>query len=238
MAFEGLDKSPEQISRMFNRIAPTYDRLNDWMTLGLHRTWKRKACEALQLKPGDSVLDVCTGTGDLAATLAQQVGPIGQVTALDFSSEMLAIAQNRFLENAMHAPIQWTQGDALALPFENETFHGAVISFGLRNVANVQQALSEMARVVKPGGWVVNLDTASDCANPLFWLYFSKIMPLLGRFLARDEQAYGYLCQSTQQFETPITLISYFQNVGLCQNRLFRFGLGSVAMQVGQKRYP
>ncbi len=225
-------KEPEAISGMFNRIARTYDLLNDCMTGGMHRLWKRQACHALQLQPGDAVLDVCTGTGDLANILSGLVGKDGQVSAIDFSSEMLAIAKQRF----PHASnIQWIQGDALALPFEDATFKGAIISFGLRNVASVEQALSEMVRVVQPGGWIINLDTASDCKNPLFWLYFSFVMPLLGKVLAQDKKAYEYLCRSTQTFATPAEIQDILRRLGLTESHIRYFSLGSVAYQASRK---
>lgn len=217
---------------MFNRIARTYDLLNDCMTGGMHRRWKRQACQALGLKPGDSVLDVCTGTGDLAAMLSDIVGRQGHVTGIDFSSEMLQVARQRFLDRSN---VTWVQGDALALPFDDNRFDGAIISFGLRNVASVPQALAEMVRVVKPGGWVVNLDTASDCKNPLFWWYFSTVMPLFGRLFARDQQAYQYLCHSTQTFETPRQVEQLMQECSLSSTKIVYLGFGSVSLQAGQK---
>ncbi len=225
-------KSPEVISGMFNRIADTYDLLNDCMTGGMHRAWKLKACRALQLQPGDSVLDVCTGTGDLAAMLSGIVGSTGRVTGLDFSKDMLAVARTR---HAASNAITWVEGDALNLPFEDNTFNGAIISFGLRNVASVEKALAEMVRVVKPGGRVINLDTASDCRNPLFWFYFSTIMPLLGKLLARDEQAYSYLCRSTETFESPAEIDRIMGQSGLKNVEIQYLGLRSVALIIGQK---
>lgn len=229
---ETLSKSPEAISGMFNRIAKTYDRLNDCMTIGLHRRWKQEACRALCLKPGDEVLDVCTGTGDLAFLLSGLTGESGHVTGLDFSEEMLGIARRRSLNSSN---ITWVQGDALALPFEDNRFDGVIISFGLRNVASVHGALREMVRVTKPGGWVVNLDTASDCRNPLFWFYFSTMMPMLGKWLAQDQQAYRYLCQSAKSFETPHQIASHFQQLGLRETRVAYSAFRSVSYQAGRK---
>lgn len=227
-----LSKSPETISEMFNRIAKTYDFLNDCMTAGLHRQWKKTACSVLQLQPGDQVLDVCTGTGDLAYCLSQIVGEQGHVVGVDFSPEMLAIAKQRF---STCANVKWLQGNALSLPFEDNCFDGAVISFGLRNVESVEQALREMIRVTRPGSWIVNLDTASNCKNPLFWLYFSMVMPLLGKFLAKDYRAYQYLCRSTETFLKPVQIELLFQQLGLQQTIVRSFGLGSVSMQAGLK---
>ena len=218
---------------MFNRIAPTYDLLNDCISFGMHRGWKRRACDALSLKPGNSVLDVCTGTGDLINPLLERVGSSGKVTGLDFSGEMLAVAQKRFAE----APVTLVRGDALALPFADNEFDGAIISFGLRNVSDIPKALSEMVRVVKPGGWVVNLDTNPKPALPGYWLYFSWIMPRIGQFISRDASAYEYLCQSTQRFLTPDELVTRFEALGLKQVSKNAQSLGAVAMQRGQKPF-
>lgn len=230
-----LAKAPEAISGMFNRIARTYDFLNDCMSGGMHRLWKQQACKALCLEPGSTVLDVCTGTGDLAAILAQMVGPAGQVYAVDFSQAMLEVARKRFA----HIPnITWVYGDALALPFEDNRFDGAIISFGLRNVASVEKALGEMVRVIKPQRWVVNLDTASDCKNPLFWFYFSVIMPFLGQLFSSDPTAYRYLCQSTRMFETPSEITAHLIQHGLVNTQIRYFGFGGVSYQAGLKPDP
>ena len=198
----------------------------------MHRHWKQAACEMLKLQPGGKVLDVCTGTGDLAAVLSHQVGETGQVEALDFSAEMLAIGRQRF---SSCSNIRWVEGDALALPYADNTFDGAIISFGLRNVASVPGALAEMVRVIRPGGRVINLDVASDVRNPLFWFYFSTIMPRLGKWMARDPVAYSYLCQSARAFQTPQQLGTLLTESGLVSVFIRRFGFGSVALQVGVK---
>ena len=226
------DKAPEHIAGMFNGIASTYDTLNDVMTLGMHRGWKQRACEQLQLKPGAQVLDLCTGTGDLAAMLASIVGPTGKVHALDFSEGMLALGKERF----GHLPhIEFTWGDAMDLPLTDNLVDGAIISFGLRNVLSAPQVLSEMARVTKPGGWVAILDTASDYKNPLFWLYFRTIMPRLGALLSRNEDAYRYLCQSTETFMPPRAMCQTLQELGLRSVTHTPLGFGSVALVRGQK---
>lgn len=229
----GPSKAPDAIAGMFNHIAKTYDLLNDLMTAGLHRQWKRNACKMLHPKPGDRILDLCTGTGDLAGLLAPQVGAKGCVVAVDFSENMLQIARERFTQDNIH----WMQGDALTLPFADNAFDGSIISFGLRNVASVKQVLAEMVRVTKPDGWVVNLDTASDCKNPLFWLYFSIVMPVLGRLVSKDANAYRYLCRSTRAFETPKQILAMLQDLGLSHCHVAYLGFGSVSIQRGQKNF-
>ena len=221
-----------QVAQMFDRIAGTYDLLNDWISLGFHKRWKRFACQQLQLQPGSSVLDVCTGTGDLISVLLPLVGPHGTVTGLDFSEKMLQVAQKKL---SAQSQVHLQQGDALALPYPDDTFDGAIISFGLRNVVNILQALSEMHRVIKPGGWMVNLDTCPTPALPGMKWYFSTIMPMIGNLLAQDQQAYQYLSASTEQFLTPTELEAAFEQVGCQSVRSKTLMLGSVSLQVGQK---
>lgn len=229
--------TPVTIQQMFNRIAKTYDVLNDCISFGMHRLWKRRACQQLQLKPGDHVLDVCTGTGDLIGYLLPLVGKTGAVTGLDFSEEMLNVARERFPENTSNN-IHLQQGDALALPFEDNTFDGAMISFGLRNVTDIPGAIREMTRVVKPSGWVVNLDTCPQPKLPGYWLYFKHIMPRIGKLICQDkgaESAYSYLSASTQNFLSPDELKTVFESAGLhpvsSQTLMFQ----SVSLQAGQK---
>lgn len=217
---------------MFNRIAPTYDLLNDCISMGMHRGWKEEACQQLHIKSGHHVLDVCTGTGDLAKRLSELVGPQGRVKGLDFSEEMLAVARERM----SHIPnLTFTQGDAMNLPYEANTFDGAVVAFGLRNVNDVPQTIAEMTRVVKPGGWIVNLDTCPNPKLPGYWFYFSTVMPLLGKLISKDPGAYSYLFQSTREFYSPQELRTMFKTAGLVEVNASTLSFGSVSIQAGQK---
>lgn len=227
----GIENKSEQVQSMFDRIAKRYDVLNDCISFGMHRGWKKTACKQLHLNAGDSVLDVCSGTGDLIGYLNQHVGNTGHITALDFSADMLAVAKERFADLSN---LKVVQGDALALPFENNTFDSAIVSFGLRNVVDIQQAINEMSRVVKPGGWVVNLDTCPEVKLPGFWLYFSTIMPIMGKLLALDKKAYSYLSKSTKHFLTPEQLGQCFTNAGLQNVTLTPLSFHSVSIQAGQ----
>lgn len=222
-----------QVQDMFDRIAGTYDTLNDWISMGFHKQWKREACRKLHLPSGGKALDVCTGTGDLIAYLLPLVGNSGEVAGLDFSEKMLQCARQRY-QNQPNVSL--TQGDALALPYADNTFDAAIISFGLRNVTNIPQALAEMHRVLKPGGWMVNLDTCPKPLLPGMNFYFSKIMPLIGGALAKDAQAYKYLSESTRHFLSPAQLKSAFEVAGCVQVTSQTLMLGSVSLQAGQKR--
>jgi demethylmenaquinone methyltransferase/2-methoxy-6-polyprenyl-1,4-benzoquinol methylase len=151
---------------------------------------------------------------------------------LDFSEEMLAIARKRFSQQPLTS---FQQGDALALPFEENVFDGAIVSFGLRNVTDIQKAINEMARVVKPCGWVVNLDTCPNPNLPGYWFYFSQVMPRVGRLLSMDPTAYNYLSDSTKHFNNPDQLVSCFQNAGLMNVFKRSMAFGTVSLQAGQK---
>ncbi|MBY0405140.1 MAG: bifunctional demethylmenaquinone methyltransferase/2-methoxy-6-polyprenyl-1,4-benzoquinol methylase UbiE [Cyanobacteria bacterium] len=232
-ASESLNNKADFVQQMFNRIAPTYDFLNDCISFGMHRGWKASACKTLALKPGDSVLDVCTGTGDLTRYLLDWVGNSGRVTGLDFSDEMLSVARKRF---AQYENIKFIQGDALNLPFDENKFDGAIVSFGLRNVSDIERCLQEMLRVVKPGGWVVNLDTSPKPNIPGYWFYFSTIMPVVGKLFSLDNKAYHYLSDSTKNFLTPDQLTDLFKSVGMTNVSGQTLAFGSVGLQAGQKK--
>lgn len=231
---QGEASKAAQVQDMFNRIAGTYDSLNTCISMGFHKQWKKVACQKLQLPIGGRVLDICTGTGDLIDYLLPLVGPQGQVEGLDFSEKMLAVARERF---AQQPNVTLVQGDALALPYPDHYFDGAIISFGLRNVVSIPQALAEMQRVIKPGGRMVNLDTCPTPKLPGMSFYFSKIMPLIGGMLAKDPQAYQYLSESTRHFLTPQQLKAAFEQAGCVQVSAQTLMLGSVSLQVGQKPF-
>ncbi len=220
------------VAGMFNRIAKRYDVLNDCISMGMHRGWKRAAVKALNLQPGTQVLDVATGTGDLVQYLLPTVGPNGHVTGVDISEEMLNVARQRF---GQHTNTSFILGSAMALPLVDNTMDGAIISFGLRNVDNVPQVLAELARVVKPGGTIVSLDTAPDPWLPGFWWYFNLVMPTVGKLISGDNAAYKYLAQSTKAFVTPKQLQAMFADAGLTNVAAKRLAFGSVAVIAGQK---
>jgi demethylmenaquinone methyltransferase/2-methoxy-6-polyprenyl-1,4-benzoquinol methylase len=230
------------VHNQFERIAGRYDLTNDVISLGLHRRWKRAAVKALGLRPAGSYLDVCCGTGDLALQIASELEAAGKVTGLDFSGNMLAVASARGLKaqecSTIASRLEWVQGDAQALPFPDNSFDGAIISFGLRNLTDLQRGLSEMARVVKPGGRVINLDVGHPrlpLFTPAFKFYFGRIVPLIGAIIQKDKQAYTYLPESAKAFARPEELISMLAEAGLKEIQLAQLALGSVAMQVGTK---
>jgi demethylmenaquinone methyltransferase/2-methoxy-6-polyprenyl-1,4-benzoquinol methylase len=204
-----------EVRVMFDRIAKVYDLLNTVMTAGLHHRWRERAADFALLRPGSSVLDVATGTGDLAIELARRVAPGGEVVGSDFSEAMLARARTKPIPTGAELRFEW--GDALELPYADGTFDAATVGFGARNFSDLGRGLEEMVRVVRPGGRVVVLEFTSPTRAPLsifYSLWFDRVVPLLGR-LAGDPDAYSYLPNSVKRFPAPAGLAAELQRAGL-----------------------
>lgn len=219
-----------QVRAMFDRIARVYDRINSIMSVGLHHTWRKRAADLAAVSEGDRVLDVATGTGDLAIELRRRVGAAGEVVASDFSEGMLALAR----EKAGDIHFEW--GNALELPYPDDTFDAATVGFGARNFADLGKGLSEMARVVRPGGRVVVLEITTPQKPPLSWffeLWFDRGVPLLGRF-AGDPDAYAYLPSSVRRFPPPRELAAALSAVGLLDVRYVLTAGGIVTLHHGR----
>lgn len=228
----GNPVSEAEVAEMFGRIAPAYDRLNTIMTAGLVGGWRRAAVRAAAVRPGDAVLDVACGTGTLSAALARQVGPFGRVVGLDLTPTMIRIARRRH-RNLVQ--IEFVEGNALALPFEDGTFEAATIAFGLRNLADFRAGLAEMRRVVRPGGRVVCLELTTP--RPAWW---GRIFMATFRRLAPTAAAlfgfgptYRYLPASLEGFPNVRELTGALRDVGLEPVPPRRLGLGAVALHVG-----
>ena len=223
-----------QVREMFDRIAGIYDRLNTVMTAGLHHQWRRRAGDLARLKPGDRALDVATGTGDLALELARRVTPGGEVIGVDFAERMLELARAK----ADALPLSFEVANALALPFADNDFAAATVGFGARNFADLERGLSEMTRVVRPGGRVVVLEITTPSRRPLstfFELWFDRAVPALGR-IAGDAQAYEYLPSSVRRFPGPKELASVMSGAGLANIRYVITGGGIIALHMGVVR--
>jgi demethylmenaquinone methyltransferase/2-methoxy-6-polyprenyl-1,4-benzoquinol methylase len=222
-----------QVRSMFDRIAGRYDLMNSVMTAGMHHRWRERAADLARVGPGDSALDVCCGTGDLALELARRVRPGGRVVGLDFSAPMLELAQAKSPNGA--APIRWVQGNALELPFGDAEFDAATVGFGVRNVVDIQQGIAEMIRVVRPGGRVVILEITTPQRPPLSWffaLWFDRIVPLLGA-AAGDRDAYTYLPSSVRRFPPADDLAALMHAVGLRDVRYLILAGGIIAIHSG-----
>jgi demethylmenaquinone methyltransferase/2-methoxy-6-polyprenyl-1,4-benzoquinol methylase len=234
-----------QVRAMFDRIAGVYDAMNSVMTAGMHHRWRRRAIDVARVGPGSRVLDVATGTGDLAI----EAGSRGAVVVgTDFSEGMLALARKKVdhprsgsraaaLEGGAGS-ITFEQADALALPYEDDSFDAATVGFGARNFADLQQGLSEMARVVRPGGRVVVLEITTPTRPPLstfFSLWFDRVVPLVGR-VAGDADAYSYLPSSVKRFPAPEDLAATMERAGLGELHWILTAGGIIAIHGGTVR--
>jgi demethylphylloquinol methyltransferase len=190
----------DQIRDLFDRIAPVYDQLNDGLSLGLHRVWKQMAVKWSAAQAGDTCLDLCCGSGDLARRLGQAVGASGQVFGVDFATGQLAIARQR----TRNLPITWLEGDALAIPFEDNYFDAATMGYGLRNVTDIPLSLKELHRVLKPGAKaaILDLNRPSSAMVRDFqqWYLDALVVPTARQFGLTDE--YAYLAPSLDRFPT------------------------------------
>jgi demethylmenaquinone methyltransferase / 2-methoxy-6-polyprenyl-1,4-benzoquinol methylase len=224
-----------QVRAMFDRIAGLYDRMNTVMTAGLHHEWRRRATGLAELSPGGRALDVATGTGDLALELATRVGAGGEVVGVDFSERMLELARAKAAARALGgANVRFETGNALALAYADAEFDAATVGFGARNFSDLDRGLSEMARVVRPGGRVVVLEITTPRRPPLstfFGLWFDRVVPELGRLV--DSQAYSYLPSSVRRFPGPEELAARMWAVGLRQVRYVLTAGGIIALHVG-----
>jgi len=230
-----------QVQAMFDRIARVYDRMNGVMTAGLHHTWRRRAADLADLRPGGRVLDLATGTGDLAFELGHRVAPEGVVVGADFSENMLEIARAKreALRRVTSAPagveLRFEQANALALPYGDDEFDAATVGFGARNFSDLARGLSEMARVVRPGGKVVVLEITTPTEGAMavaLHLWFDRIVPLVGR-VAGDADAYNYLPSSVRRFPPPRELAATMTSVGLGDVRYILTAGGIIALHVG-----
>ncbi len=225
------------VRAMFGRIARCYDFMNRLMTLGRDRAWRRYVARQAALPQGGLALDVATGTADLALALARQ-SPHGRVVGVDFCPEMINMGRGKVAKAGQNPRIRFVIGDALQLPFADGRFDAVTSGFALRNVADIPQAFAEMGRVVKAGGRVVNLEIARPTLpifRQLFHLYFYRLVPLLGRVIAGQREAYHYLPNSLTHFLSPEELKAVMERVGLSKVWYRRLMLGTVAVHVGSR---
>jgi demethylmenaquinone methyltransferase/2-methoxy-6-polyprenyl-1,4-benzoquinol methylase len=230
------DEFATQVRGMFDRIAGVYDLMNTAMTAGLHHRWRERAADRAEVASGDRALDVCCGTGDLALELAGRVAPGGEVIGCDFSEPMLELARSKASERGAEVTFEWA--DALDLPYEDGGFDAVTVGFGVRNFADLERGLSEMSRVLRPGGRLVILEITQPRRPPLstfFSLWFDRVVPRLGS-LAGDRDAYTYLPQSVKRFPPPEGLAARMEAAGLDQIRWTVLAGGIIAIHSGVRR--
>jgi demethylmenaquinone methyltransferase / 2-methoxy-6-polyprenyl-1,4-benzoquinol methylase len=221
--------SSDGVREMFDRISPAYDVMNRLMSAGLDQRW-RQLTAASVVRPGDSVLDACCGTGDLALACAKAGG---RVTGLDFSERMLARARKK------SSAVEWIQGDLLALPFPDGSFAVATVGFGVRNVADLDIGLRELARVLRPGGRLgcLEITTPTGLLRPFFRLWFDGLVPLAGKILPGGS-AYAYLPASVRRFPAPRELAASCARAGFSEIRWRLLGGGIVALHTATRAAP
>ena len=225
----------EKVYDIFQSISGDYDRMNDVISLGMHRGWKRDLREAVCRRRPQRVLDVCCGTGDVALALAEAL-PAASVTGLDFSGEMLSVARRRRERNPRLVNLELLEGNAMALPFGEKTFDCVTISFGLRNRPDYGRAMQELVRVTRPGGAVFCLDSYRPdvpAVLPFYSIYFKRLVELEGRVLTGNGPAYRWLHDSTGQFLTKSGMRALMKGAGLEQIAMKRYLFGAAACHRG-----
>jgi demethylmenaquinone methyltransferase / 2-methoxy-6-polyprenyl-1,4-benzoquinol methylase len=227
-----------RVRAVFDSVADRYDVMNDLMSFGVHRLWKRFTLSQTGLRPGRAALDVAGGTGDLALGMAQQVGPAGRVVLSDVNEAMLARGRDRLLDAGVAAPVEYVLANAERLPFADASFDVVTIGFGLRNVTDKAAALRSMARVLKPGGQLLVLEFSKPQAPglaPLYDAYSFGVLPALGRVVANDADSYRYLAESIRMFPDQATLAGMLRDAGLDGVKFHNLSGGIVALHRGWK---
>jgi demethylmenaquinone methyltransferase/2-methoxy-6-polyprenyl-1,4-benzoquinol methylase len=231
------DDKARRVRGVFDSVAGNYDLMNDLMSAGTHRLWKRFTLALANLRPGQRALDVAGGSGDLAAGMARQVGSRGLVVLSDINAAMLARGRDRLIDEGFVDSVAYVQADAERLPFPDSTFDCITIGFGLRNVTDKNAALASMRRALKPGGQLLVLEFSrpAPALKPLYEAYSFRVLPLLGRWVAGDEASYRYLAESIRMHPDQETLLRMLQEAGLEGCRYHNLSGGIVAVHRGYK---
>jgi demethylmenaquinone methyltransferase/2-methoxy-6-polyprenyl-1,4-benzoquinol methylase len=234
-----VDKSGERVRRMFGEIAARYDLLNHLLSLNVDRYWRWRTVRRVKPRGNAPILDVCTGTGDLALAYRKQADPDTAVVAADFCHPMLAIGATKGREAGHERDLIFVEADAQQLPFLDDQFQIVSVAFGLRNVADTARGLRELARVCKPAGQVAILEFSMPTWQPfraMYGWYFRKVLPRIGQLLARNQQeAYNYLPQSVGEFPQGAALAESMKDAGLREVRYFPLTFGVATLYVGTK---
>lgn len=227
----------QHVGRVFSAVASKYDLMNDVMSLGIHRLWKRMTVFTGQFRTGQKVLDLAGGTGDLAALIGPRLGPEGELVLADINEQMLHQGRDRLLDQGM-SQVKYVLANAEVLPFPAEYFHAVTMAFGLRNVTDKNRALREIHRILKPGGQVLILEF-SQVKQPwlqkIYDVYSFKILPKLGQWIASDEKSYRYLAESIRMHPDQEQLKLMLQQAGFERVDYFNFSAGVVALHRGYK---
>lgn len=227
----------EHVHSVFETIAPKYDKMNDILSFRRHKAWRGFTMRKLNMRPGETALDLCCGTCDWTIQLAQ-ASQTGKITGLDFSPNMLAHGQVKVDKMGLAHQIELIQGNAMELPFADHSFDYVTIGFGLRNVPDFMKVIREMQRVVKPGGKVVCLELSKPTKQPfkgIYYFYLRKLLPLQGKLIAKSYEEYKWLPESLQTFPDHIQLAQMFRDAGLSQVEAYQLTGGIAALHIGTK---
>ncbi|MGD8497566.1 MAG: bifunctional demethylmenaquinone methyltransferase/2-methoxy-6-polyprenyl-1,4-benzoquinol methylase UbiE [Chromatiales bacterium] len=234
----GVAEKAGRVAEVFHSVADRYDLMNDLMSMGIHRLWKRFTIARTGLQRGQRALDLAGGTGDLAAKMARRVGPEGEIVLADINASMLERGRERLVNAGLAGNLRYVQADAEQLPFPDDHFDCITIAFGLRNVTHKERALASMFRVLRPGGRVVILEFSKPTAPglaPVYDLYSFKVLPLIGRVVAQDADSYRYLAESIRMHPDQETLKGMLEDAGLERCEYFNLSGGIVALHRGYK---
>ncbi len=232
-----VHEKAERVKGVFDAVASRYDIMNDLMSGGLHRIWKRFTIEQAALHRGQMVLDLAGGTGDLARVFAEQVGQSGHVILADINASMLQEGRRRLIDAGVAGNLSITQVNAEALPFAADTFDCVTMAFGLRNVTDKDAALRSIFRTLKPGAKLLILEFSkpAEAIRPIYDTYSFKVLPRLGELVANDAQSYQYLAESIRMHPDQETLLTMMQDAGFERCRFHNLAMGIVALHVGYK---
>ena len=233
-----VEEKAERVRSVFDSVASRYDIMNDLMSFGIHRLWKHIAVDLAGVRSGMKVLDLASGTGDLASRFAGLVGPDGEVVMSDINLSMLEEGRKRMVDDGHAGNVDYMQIDAESIPFPDNSFHVVTIAFGLRNVTDKDQALREMYRVLKPGGRALVLEFSKPVSKPLeklYDFYSFRALPLMGRFVARDADSYRYLAESIRMHPDQETLREMMEAAGFERCDYHNLTGGIVAVHRGFK---
>jgi demethylmenaquinone methyltransferase/2-methoxy-6-polyprenyl-1,4-benzoquinol methylase len=231
------DPKKKQVEAMFNNIAPKYDFLNSILSAGIDKNWRKKALTTLKGSSIDKLLDVATGTGAFAIEAARLL-PVKQIIGIDISEGMLEIGKQRINKLNLSNTIQLLKADSENLPFNNNTFNAVTVAFGVRNFENLEKGLSEMHRVLTPGGKVVILEFSKPERFPikqLYFFYFKNILPSIGKIVSKDDSAYHYLPQSVNNFPYGNNFKLIMQNCGYKNIEIIPLTFGIASIYIGTK---
>ncbi len=232
------EEKPGLVANVFHSVADRYDLMNDLMSAGIHRVWKRFTIEVSAVRPGQRVLDIAGGTGDLTARFAELVGPEGEVVLADINDSMLKVGRDKLIDSGHVSNIDYVQADAESLPFPDNHFDIVSIAFGLRNVTDKDRALRSMLRVLKPGGRLLVLEFSkpeSELIGRAYDTYSFRVLPLLGKLVAGDSESYQYLAESIRMHPDQEALVAMMETAGFARCEFFNMSGGIVALHRGIK---